>query len=191
MELNDFSKPKYFNKEHFSLEKFPSVIAFCDRDDTTYIKNGAEESYSYKFHDKVVYRVKKTENRWEIVELDGEKAIKVSTGTSLGAVLSHALTFGPGDIHKQATNTNILIPVDIDSKDQAMAIMYYLGGYPASFAPKKSELMIIVEKFLDSKLDFLIYSHVPIEYIPWLQDELKKAEIIGQSSNRRIWTFKM
>lgn len=191
MELDDTSKPKSVNKEHFSLEKFPNIIAFCDRDDTSHVVNGAEENYSYKLHDKTVYTVKKKDTRWEIIELENAKAVKVSTGDNLGTVLAHALTFGPGDIHMQSTKINVLIPVSAIDQAKAVSIMYYLGGYPVSSEPKKSELATIMERFLYPELVFLIYSHVPFEYLPYLSEELKKAGLIGQDNSRRIWAFKM
>lgn len=191
MNPDELIKPASVNKDHFTTNTFPSIIAFCDRDDTTHIVNGDEESYSYKLQNKVIYTVKKKAGRFEVIEFDGEKAVKVSTDTNLGEALAKVLTFGPGDVDRQTTRTNILIPVEKKDSAKAVALMYYLGGYPVSSEPKKSELMEILEKFEEPDLDFLVYSHVPVEYIPWLQIELKEAGIVGQSITRKIWPFKM
>jgi hypothetical protein len=68
--------------------------------------------------------------------------------------------------------------------------MYYLGGYPGNFLPMLPEMEIIKEKFVDPDLDFLAYSHVPVEYIEWLREELKNSGVLGEGKNRNIWIYK-
>ena len=43
--------PKRVNNNHFSTEKFPDVIAFCDRVENSHIHGGQEESYSYALNE--------------------------------------------------------------------------------------------------------------------------------------------
>ena len=78
MNPEDLNQPKSVNKDHFTSNLFPSVIAFCDRDETTHIVSGDEESYSYKLQNKTVYMLKKSSkddsNRFEITEFDEGKA---------------------------------------------------------------------------------------------------------------------
>ena len=81
------TNPKFVNKDHFSTEKFPEVIAFCDRVPTSHINNGNEESYSYILNGKQIYTLKKLAHQWELEESENNTIIRVSTGRDLGMVL--------------------------------------------------------------------------------------------------------
>lgn len=181
--------PTHVNSTHFSSGHFPEVIGFCDRDNNSHVTNGDIESYYYKFDDKVRFTAKRRATRWEIIRYEDSKPLKVSTGTDLGMVLVHALTFSEIDRDKQEEWTNILIPVSNRDKDKALSIMYYLGGYPGSFLQITPEFLLIKEKFIGHDMDFLAYSYVPVTYIPWLREELRKTGIISEG-NRNIWIYK-
>src|SRR5947207_1788197 len=133
--MDENSKPKTVNDKHFSTEQFPNIIAFCQRENGTHVIHDDEESYEYKFNEQVVYVLKKKGNRWEIVEFDGHKILRVSADSNLESVLMRALSFSENDKSKQEERTNILIPVKKIDAERVMAIMYYLGGYPRSFFP--------------------------------------------------------
>ncbi|GEM_PF-3569715 len=184
-------KPKLVNTTHFSTEKFPELLGFCERDDKTHVVSGDEENYQYKLHDKKVYSIKKKSNKWEIIEFDlDNKIIRVSTGTKLGMVLVNALSFRGADGNKQDQRANILIPVNTEDREKAIALMYYLGGYPGDFLEETPEQKLITEKFISPNISFLSYPYVPVMYVPWLREEFKKAGITGQDSSRTIWIYR-
>jgi hypothetical protein len=161
--MDTFARPKVVNSAHFSTEQFPEIIGFCERDNTTHIVNNAQESYQYKLQGKLIYSVKRHGSRWEIIEYDNDHVVKVSAGDKLALVLVHALTFQPTDRSRQENRVNILIPVHIENRDKALAIMYYLGGYPTSLLEVTPELALIKEKFIDPQIVFLAYSFVPVD----------------------------
>jgi hypothetical protein len=183
-------KPRYVNNSHFSTGEFPSVLAFCDRDNATHIVNGDEESYQYKLGYQVVYMLKKKGPRWEVLEFDDHRIIRVNTANSLPVALFQALSFTEADKPKQDKRVNILFPVQKTDLDKALAIMYYMGGYPGNFLPQLPELTLIKEKFLDPEMEFLSFSYVPLEYIEWLRQELKNSGILGEGKNRNLWIYK-
>jgi hypothetical protein len=181
--------PRFANTSHFSTEEFPQVIGFCDRDNATHVLHTNEEVYEYKLHGKIVYVVKKQHGRWQITEFEDAKITRSSTDVTLGNVLLRALAFVETDRTKQQSRTNILIPVAAADKERAVAIMYHLGGYPQSFLPWTAELLFIKNTFLDPQLDFLAYPYVPVEYIPWLREQLREASITGQEQKRTVWIY--
>lgn len=183
------SKPQRVNANHFSTDTFPEIIAFCDRDDATHVQSGQEESYEYKLHGKTHYRLKKFAAQWELIELEENKIIRVSTGRSLGMILWQALRFAPTDKEKQENRVNILIPIAKTDVEKSLAFMYYYGGYPGNFLETSAELSLIVERFVDPNLTFLSYSYVPAEYIDWLREILKENNII-QEGIRTMWVYK-
>lgn len=184
------NKPKVVNDVHFSTGEFPKIIAFCERDETTHIVKTDEEVYQYKLHDKIVYMLKRKEQGWELVEFDSNTILRVNSDVHLETVLMRALTFREADRANQETRTNILFPINKLDSERVMAIMYYLGGYPRSFFPVSPEFTFIKDTFIDPELEFLSYSYVPTEYVPWLREELKNGEFIGQDKNRTIWMYK-
>jgi hypothetical protein len=188
--MDSDNKPQVANRDHFSSGELPRIIAFCERDEKTHVKHAEEESYEYKLNDQVVYVLKKKSGRFEIVEFDGNKILRVSAGDNLEDVLMRALAFSENDRDKQEKRTNILFPVKKVDAERVMAIMYYLGGYPRSFFPNSAEFQFVRDTFLDPEIDFLSYSYVPVNYIPWLREELKNAGFIGQDKNRTLWTYK-
>lgn len=183
------SKPQRVNADHFSTDTFPEIIAFCDRDDMTHVQSGQEESYEYKLHGKIHYRLKKFAAQWELVEIEDNKIIRVSTGRSLGMVLWQALRFSAADKAKQEARVNILIPVAKVDTEKALAFMYYYGGYPGNFLEASPELSLIVERFVDPGITFLSYSYVPAEYLDWLRETLKE-NAITQDGTRIMWVYK-
>src|SRR4051812_30694878 len=109
--MDNTTQPQVANKDHFSTQAFPHIIAFCERDEKTHVHQAEEESYEYKFDDQVVYVVKKKNNRWEIVEFDDHKILRVSADSNLESVLMRALSFSENDKTKQEKRTNIIIPI--------------------------------------------------------------------------------
>ncbi|HWY79402.1 MAG TPA: hypothetical protein VNW29_03525 [Candidatus Sulfotelmatobacter sp.] len=184
------SHPKLFNSNHFSTEKFPEVIAFCDRVENSHIHNGKAESYGYELNGKQIYTLKKLVNQWELEESENNTIIRVSTGRNLGLVLMQGLRFSDTDKEKQEDRVNILFPVQVAEVEKALALMYYYGGYPGSFLQITPELALIIERFVDPNINFLTYSYVPITYLEWLREQLKNAEIIKQGSTRTLWVYK-
>lgn len=183
------SQPQRVNADHFSTDTFPEIIAFCDRDETTHVQSRSEESYEYRLHGKSVYRLKKFASQWELMELENNNVIRVSTGRSLGMVLWQALRFTIADKEKQEVRVNILIPVAKTDVEKTLAFMYYYGGYPGNFLESSAELSLIVERFVDPELSFLSYSYIPAEYLDWLREVLKKNGII-QDGARMMWVYK-
>ena len=183
-------KPQYVNDQPFSSEEFPKVVGFCDRDNSTYIRNNGEESYLYKFAKETIYNIRRKENRWEIIEFAKGHVHRINAANKLGEVLLHALSFSDKDKTTQEKRVNIIFPVSSDDLEKALAIMYDLGGYPASITLGPTEYAFIAEKFGGVQLEYLAYSYVPVEYISWLRDELKQADLIGQIPNRTIWVYK-
>lgn len=184
------TQPQRVNSNHFSTEKFPEVIAFCERDDQTHVLHGSEESYEYKLNGQTLYQLKKYAAQWELIELMDKKVMRVSTGRNLGIVLMQGLRFADADKGKQEERVNVLVPVMKKDAEKAAAMMYYFGGYPASFLELSPELAIIIERFVDPQLTFLSYSYVPVAYLPWLNEELKKAEILQEGADKTIWVYK-
>ncbi|HSX09309.1 MAG TPA: hypothetical protein VLF93_04095 [Candidatus Saccharimonadales bacterium] len=182
--------PKLFNKEHFSTEKFPEVIAFCDRVITSHIHNGTEESYTYELSGKTAYTLKKLANQWELQESDHNTVVRVSTGRNLGLVLMQGLRFSDADKGKQEERVNIIFPVRKTELEKALAFMYYYGGYPGNFLLMTPELALIVDRFLDPQITFLSYSYVPIGYLEWLRDQLTSVGILEPGTTKTLWVYK-
>jgi hypothetical protein len=182
--------PKLFNSNHFSTERFPEVIGFCDRDEATHISNGTEESYNYTLNGKHIYTLKKFAAQWELAESDQNNIIRVSTGRNLGLVLMQGLRFSDADKDKQEERVNILFPTLKTEVEKAMALMYYYGGYPGNFLQMTPELSLITERFIDPNTTFLSYSYVPVSYLEWLRDQLKNAEIIESGATKTLWVYK-
>ena len=182
--------PKRVNNTHFSTEKFPEVIAFCDRIENSHVHNGTEESYMYELNGTQIYTLKKLANQWELVESDNNTIIRVSTGRNLGLVLMQGLHFSDADKGKQEERVNILFPVNQQDLEKAHALMYYYGGYPGSFLQMTPELALIIERFVDPYTTFLSYSYVPVGYLEWLREQLKNAEIIQSGATRTLWVYK-
>lgn len=184
------TKPQAVNTSYFSVEEFPEIIGFCDRDPHTHVLAEGEESYEYKLNGKKIYLVKKQGRKWEIVEFFGEQITRVSTNTNLGLALSQALMYVPSDNDQQEERVSILIPINKVDMEKALAVMYYLGGYPANFLPRLPELQLVMDRFLDPQLAFLSYSYVPVQYLPWLNEELRTIGLIGQEKTRTILMYK-
>ena len=183
-------QPKAVNNNHFSNGDFPNIIGFCERDDNSRVAHFDEEAYEYKLHGAVVYLLKKKSNRWELVEFDKNKIVRVSADNMLENVLIRALTFIDADKPRQDKRANIIFPVKKSDVKRTEAIMYYLGGYPKSFLLQTPEFQFIEQTLIDPNIEFLTYSYVPVEYVPWLREELKNANIIGQDKNRTVWIYK-
>lgn len=188
--MNGLKRPRLANSTHYSSEQFPEVVAFCDRDDTTHVVSGDEESFEYKLNYLTLYLLKRKGKRWEVIEFDNHRIIRVSMGASLGVALFQALTFRDADKIRQSVRCNVLFPVTLQTREKALAIMYYLGGYPGSFLPVTAELALIKEKFVDPEIDFLAYSYVPCDYVDWLREELKAAGVWGEGKNRSVWMYR-
>lgn len=184
------NKPQAVNTDYFSTETFPEIIGFCEKDKYSHVQVGDEESFVYKLNGKRMYLLKKRSNRWEIVEYEEDKIIRVSTNKVLGLVISQALTYVSHPNDRQEFRVSILIPINKPDLEKAMAIMYYLGGYPINFLQMTPELELILNRFVDPNLTFLSYSYVPIQYLPWLNEELKKSGLIGQNKSRTILMYK-
>ena len=188
--MGEITKPQLVNNVHYSEGSFPNIIGFCERDNGSHISHDDEEAYQYKFHDNLVYILKKKGKRWEVAQFEGTNILRVNSDNNLESVLMRALTFAEADRSKQETKINILFPVPKSDTERAMAIMYYLGGYPRSSFPYTTEFSFIKDKFIDPEIEFLSYSYVPVQYIEWLREELKKAGFIGQDKNRTLWIYK-
>lgn len=184
------TNPQRVNGNHFSTEKFPEIIAFCEREDNSHIFNGKEESYNYTFTNQTVYTLKKFASQWEMQESDNKNIIRVSTGRNLGMVLMQGLRFSDADKAKQEERVNILIPTLKTDVEKAMALMYYYGGYPGNFLHVTPELTMIVEQLIDPDLTFLSYSYVPVIYVEWLREQLKIAGILQSGTTRTLWVYK-
>ena len=184
------TNPQRVNGNHFSTEKFPEIIAFCEREDSSHIQNGKEESYNYIFNGQTVYALKKFASQWELQESDNKNIIRVSTGRNLGMVLMQGLRFSDADKGKQEERVNILLPTLKIDVEKAMALMFYYGGYPGNFLHLTPELTMIVEQFVDPDLTFLSYSYVPVIYVEWLRDTLKFAGILQSGTTRTLWVYK-
>jgi hypothetical protein len=182
--------PKFVNKEHFSSEKFPEVIAFCDRVSTSHIHNGNEESFSYALNGKQIYTLKKLANQWELEESENNTIIRISTGRNLGMVLMQGLRFSDADKGKQEEKVNIIFPLAKTDLEKALAFMYYYGGYPGNFLLMTSELALIIDRFVDPTITFLSYSYVPVEYLEWLREQLKNTGILQSGTTRTLWVYK-
>src|SRR5689334_1084840 len=141
------NKPKQVNNVHFSQGTFPNIIGFCDRDESSHVNHSDEEAYEYKLHNNVVYLLKKMSSRWELVEFEGGKVVRVSADNTLESVLIRGLSFSEADKTKQEKRVNILFPVNTTDINRAEAIMYYLGGYPKNFLPNVSEINFIKDTF--------------------------------------------
>ncbi|MGI8419798.1 MAG: hypothetical protein ACR2LN_04085 [Candidatus Levyibacteriota bacterium] len=182
--------PKLFNSNHFSTERFPEVIGFCDRDDATHISNGTEESYNYSLHGKTIYTLKRFASQWELAESDKNTIMRVSTGRNLALVLMQGLRFSEVDKDKQEERVSILFPTLKEEVEKAMALMYYYGGYPGNFLLKSAELTLIIEQFMDPTITFLSYSYVPASYLQWLREQLTNAGIIQPGTTKTLWVYK-
>ena len=182
--------PQFFNKEHFSIEKFPEVIAFCDRIPNSHIQNSTEESYTYELNGKQFYTLKKLANQWELEESDHNTIIRISTGRNLGLVLTQALRFSDSDKGKQEERVNILFPVQKVDLEKTLAFMYYYGGYPGNFLMMTPEIALIIDRFVDPNLTFLSYSYVPILYLEWLREQLKNMGILQSGTTKTLWVYK-
>jgi len=182
--------PKLYNSNHFSTEKFPEIIGFCDRVHDSHIRSSREESYSYELHGKVVYTLKKLEHQWELTELEKNTIIRISTGRTLGLVLMQGLRFSDADKGKQDARANILFPVAKTDLEKALALMYYFGGYPGNFLLMTPELALIIDRFVSPDLIFLSFSYVPVHYLGWLREHLINAELIQPGAVRTVWVYK-
>jgi len=182
--------PKFVNKDHFSTEKFPEVIAFCDRAANSHVRSEREERYSYTLHDKEMYTLKKYANQWELEEIEHNTIIRISTGRNLGLVLMQALRFSDADKGKQDERVSIIFPVLKTDLEKALAFMYYYGGYPGNFLLMTPELALIIDRFIDPSLSFLAFSYVPVVYIEWLREQLKNVGIIQPGATKTMWVYK-
>ena len=181
---------KRVNNNHFSTEKFPEVIAFCERDENSHVATGSEESYTYSLNGEIIYTLKKVNSQWELIELHDKNVVRVSTGKSLGMVLWHALRFTEADKAKQEERVNILIPVAKTDLEKALAFMYYYGGYPGNFLDHTPELDAIMERFVDPNITILSYSYVPVTHLDWLREILKTDGLVPEGSTNTLWIYK-
>src|SRR5258708_6061737 len=181
------TQPKRSNKEHFSTEKFPEVIAFCDRIATSHIRNGQEESFTYELNGVSKYTLKKLANQWELEESEKNTIVRISTGRNLGLVLMQGLRFSDADKGKQEERVSIIFPVLKTDLEKTLSLMYYYGGYPGNFLMMTPELALIIERFVDPTLTFLSFSYVPVGYLEWLREQLKNAGIIQSGASRTLW----
>jgi hypothetical protein len=182
--------PKLVNNDHFSSEKFPEVIAFCDRVQQSHVHNGNEESYTYELNGKTVYTLKKLVNQWELEEIEKNTIIRISTGRNLGLVLMQGLRFSDADKGKQEERVSIIFPVQKVTLEKALAFMYYYGGYPGNFLLMTSELALIIDRFVDPNITFLSYSYVPVAYLEWLREQLKNTGVIQTGTTMTLWVYK-
>lgn len=190
MNTGDNTHPQRTNNTHFSTEQFPEVIAFCDRDESTHIKNGEDESYTYLLNGKARYTLKKGTHQWELVELYNNAIIRVSTGRNLAMALQQGLRFTDADKARQEELVSIIFPVKKEEMDQALALMYYYGGYPGSFLQMTPELSLIIEHFVSPDVTFLSYSYVPVQYVEWLREQLKNTGVIQSGAAKTLWMYK-
>jgi hypothetical protein len=184
------TQPTFVNDEPFSSELFPKVVGFCDRDNSSHVKNNDEESFLYTLGKETIYTIKHKQHRWEVIELANGIIHRINAAQTLREVLIHSLSFSEKDKNNQDKRVNILFPIEPSDMEKTLAIMYYLGGYPNSGVLGPTENALILEKFHDPRLEYLTYSYVPINYIQWLRDSLKQADLIGQTPNRTIWVYK-
>lgn len=182
--------PQFVNTNHFSTEKFPEVIGFCDRVPTSHVHNGVEESYTYELNGKNMYTLKKLAHQWELEESENNTIIRVSTGRNLGLVLMQGLHFSDADKGRQEERINIIFPVQKADLEKALAFMYYYGGYPGNFIQMTPELALIVDRFIDPNISFLCYSYIPVNYLEWLREQLKNIGIIQPGAARALWVYK-
>jgi hypothetical protein len=124
------------------------------------------------------------------METENKKIIRVTTGRSLGITLIQGLRFSDADKGRQEERVNILLPVSRVDAEKTASFMYYYGGYPANFLELSPELALIIERFVDPDLAFFSYPYVPIAYLEWLREELKKADILKEGPNRSLWVYK-
>ncbi len=178
------------NTNHFSTEKFPEVIAFCERDDSSHVTAATEESYTYTLNGQTIYTLKKVHSQWELMEMNGKNVVRVSTGKSLGMVLWHALRFSEADKGKQEERVNILLPVAKADLEKALAFMYYYGGYPGNFLEHTPELDAIMDRFVDPNITILSYSYVPVTHLDWLREILKTDGLIPEGATNTLWIYK-
>lgn len=186
----NYTNPNRVNGNHFSTEKFPEIIAFCEREDSSHILNGKEESYNYTLRGQTLYTLKKFAAQWELQESNNNNIIRVSTGRNLGLVLMQGLRFSETDKGTQEERVNVLIPVRKTDVEKAMALLYYYGGYPGNFLTITAELTLIIDQFLDPDLTFLSYSYVPVIYVEWLREQLKIAGILDSGTTRTLLVYK-
>lgn len=184
------TKPKLFNKEHFSNEKFPEVIAFCDRVQESHIHSDIEESYTYALNGRNFYTLKKLAHQWELEEIDQNIIVRVSTGRNLGLVLMQGFRFSDSNKSKQEERVNILFPVQRSDLEKTLAFMYYYGGYPGNFLMMTPELALIVERFVNPDIIFISYSYVPSVYLEWLREQLTLTGILQPGTARMLWVYK-
>jgi hypothetical protein len=182
--------PKSFNKDHFSTEKFPDVLAFCDRIPNSRIHNGTEEGFSYELKGKQLYTLKKLQTQWELEEYHNNTIIRVSTGRNLGLVLMQGLRFSDTDKGRQEERVNIIFPALKTDLEKALAMMYYYGGYPGNFMLMTPELALLIDRFIDPEITFLSFSYVPVIYVEWLREQLKNAGVIQTGATRTLWVYK-
>lgn len=182
--------PQRVNQNHFTTEKFPEIIAFCERDESSHVQSPTEESFEYTLNGKGIYMLKKYAAQWELVEHEDHKVVRVSTGVSLGMVLLQGLRFSNTDKGKQEERVNIIIPVAKADVEKALALMYYYGGYPGNFLIMTPELAIITERFIDPEITFLSYSYFPAVYLEWLREMLKENDILQEGSPQTLWVYK-
>jgi hypothetical protein len=182
--------PRLFNSTHFSSEKFPEIIAFCDRVEKSHVRSGISESYTYELNGKQIYTLKKLAHQWELEESENNMIIRVSTGRNLGLVLMQGLRFSDADKGKEDDRISVIFPVQKTSIEKALALMYYYGGYPGNFLLMTPELAFIIDRYIDPDITFLSFSYVPIRYLEWLRDQLKNAGIIEAGAKRTLWAYK-
>jgi hypothetical protein len=184
------NQPQLVNTNHFSTEKFPDIIAFCEKDPKSHIVNGEEESFVYTLAGTNRYTLKKHGSLWELVQHDRNTIVRVSTGKTLGLTLMQGLRFSDADKGKQDERVSIIFPVQRRMVDEALALMYYYGGYPNNFLHMTPELALLIERYISPDILFLSYSYVPIAYVEWLREQLKNASIIESGTTKTLWVYK-
>lgn len=171
-DLNPFYAPTRRNRVHYTLEQFPEIIGFCERDEESYSAGNGIESYDYKLDGELVYRATKTNQGWRIEEFEEGKCVAVSVGEELGMTLFEALHFGPS---RDDTFCSILIPVLKKEREKIIALMYYFGGYPGSYLRNTPEFEIVRERLLPEDICLLSYAKIPKQYFQYLGDILLEA----------------
>jgi len=164
---------------------FPEIIGLCDRKDDSHSQSSEEESYGYFLNGRLIYRLIGNGLRYELTTYQNEEEIGVTTGTGLEHVLYSAFLVPS----KDPQFVNILVSLKKDDSDRLLFLMYILGGYMGSFLSTTTELLIVIQHFVNPLLKFMCFHRIPKEYVPWLAEELQSEGILCPEENRKIIVF--
>jgi hypothetical protein len=193
MDLSKLHGPKYVNRDFHTEEKFPMVVGFCDRDESSHVITKEEERYDYKLDSETVYRLIRTKKGWEVIEYAGGKKKQLSEGSTLGGVLYHALIETGEDLENRC---RIIVPVRKDGKDKALSLMYYFGGYTGSWLSDEVHDYLRKKHTAPPDLVYLCFSKVPGKYVHWLAFNFSELDISAMFSVsvmqwRKAWSIQL